>query len=85
MMNIDLKIVRSESLKPVSLMTIFQKEFCLFVSMTSNRVLFLVLKQVLSLTKLVNSNAFLISKKSFLASLIGSKRLMLKSSVTIVF
>ena len=65
-MNVDLKIVVTnlwQSLEPVSLMTVFCKQFGLFVSMTSNRVLFLLLKQVLSFTKLVDANVSLRSEK----------------------
>ena len=45
--NVDLKIVVTnlwQSLKPVSPMTVFWKQFGLFVSITSNGVPFLFLK-----------------------------------------
>ena len=65
-MNVYLKIVVTnlwQSLKPISLMTVFWKQFGLFASMTSNTVPFLFLKQALSLTKLLNANESLRSEK----------------------
>ena len=65
-MNLDPKIVVTklwQSLKPFSLMTVFSKQFGLFVSITFNRVSFLFLKQVLSLHKLINANLSLRSEK----------------------
>lgn len=66
LMNVYLKIVVTnlwQSRKLVSLMTVFWKQFGLIVSVTSNRVPFLFLKQGLSLTKLANANKSFRSKK----------------------